>query len=191
MRAARSIVFLLKSEFPAALFPFRAGVPAIGVGQRSDDEEPVPPVRAADFRRAEDARRNVVTQASKLPVNLAEAEIEVAGDVLEDDDTGSGFADDPGNVRPQVALIRSAEALSGHGERLAWIASGEHVEPSGLTAPNEGGEVIPDRAVGHGAVAHAGLKGGNGHRLDLDKTGGTSTGYGNGHASFETTTAST
>lgn len=176
MRSASSIVFLLKSEFPAALFPFRAGVPAIGVGQRSDDEKPIPAVRAADFRRAEDARRNVVTQASKLPVNLAEAEIEVPGDILKDDDAGPGLADDAGNVWPQVALIRSAEALSGHGKRLAWIASGEHVEPSGLTAPNEGGEIIPDGAVGHGTVAHAGLKGGNGQRLDLDKAGGPSTG---------------
>jgi len=52
-----SSTFLVKSLLPAALFPFWAGVPAIGVGQLGralavgDDENPLPFVRRADFFR--------------------------------------------------------------------------------------------------------------------------------------------
>jgi hypothetical protein len=76
---ASSSAFRLKSEFPAALFPFCAGVPAIGVGQFwaascgsgppaarasrwlfappvtafavGHDEDPLPFMACADFRR--------------------------------------------------------------------------------------------------------------------------------------------
>lgn len=43
-----------KSLFPAALFPFCAGVPAMGVGHAmSDDEDPEPFMRRTDFSRRE------------------------------------------------------------------------------------------------------------------------------------------
>jgi len=50
MRSARSSAFRLKSLLPAALFPFCAGVPAIGVGH---DKDPLPFVRAECFARRE------------------------------------------------------------------------------------------------------------------------------------------
>ena len=52
--------FGLKSEFPAALFPFCAGVPAIGVGH---DEHPLAFMRRARFCRCKQASRRRVTHS--------------------------------------------------------------------------------------------------------------------------------
>nr|WP_323037682.1 hypothetical protein [Pararhodobacter sp.] len=49
----------------------------------------------------------------------------MTGDVFEEDPFGTAFADDPGNVGPEVAGIVGTAALSRRAERLAGI-SGQH-----------------------------------------------------------------
>jgi hypothetical protein len=65
---------------------------AVMVGQ-SEDEDAVPPVARADFRRAVQSRRSPVTQAAKLPEDFPEPEAEVPGDILQEHDAGLDLAD--------------------------------------------------------------------------------------------------
>ena len=61
---------------------------ALGVGQ---DEQPLPPVRRADLSRREQSFRNAVAQAFQLFPDLAIAEVEMIGDVLEEHPIRSAF----------------------------------------------------------------------------------------------------
>jgi len=182
---AWSIVRREKSLLPARLFPFCAGVPAIGVGQSPDDEKPVAAVRMADFRRAEQPCRNDVAQASKLPVDLLKTEIEMGGHVFEHDEPGPGFPDDAGDFGPEVAGVVFAKPLAGKAERLARVSGGEHVEPSGGAAPSEGAQIIPD-----GDAGPVGGEDALGCGLDFDKAGGGSV-EGEPDAALKATAAST
>ncbi len=69
--------------------------PAIGVGQKPDwvgvgvsvpvgeDEEPLAPMRRADFRRREEARRKSVAHADQVSGDLGKSEAQMMGDILE------------------------------------------------------------------------------------------------------------
>ena len=49
-------------------------------------------------------------------------------DVFEEDPFRLDFADDAGDIWPQVPLVVGAPALSGLGEWLAWIACEDGVD---------------------------------------------------------------
>jgi hypothetical protein len=68
-----------------------------GVGQ---DEQPLTPVRRADFSRREQSFRNPEAQAFQLASDLAISEVEMISDVLEEHPFGCALANDPGDVRP-------------------------------------------------------------------------------------------
>jgi hypothetical protein len=59
----------LLSLFPAALFPFCAGVPAMGVGH---PPEPLPDVRGADARSAQIGGPDCISQVFQVNTNSAE-----------------------------------------------------------------------------------------------------------------------
>jgi len=69
----------------------------------------------------------------------------VAGDVFEEYPSGFDFADDPGNVGPQVPLVVRPFALSCHAERLAGVSGKDGVDCAPERSPVEGGNIIPDR----------------------------------------------
>lgn len=60
IRALKAIAFRVKSLFPAARFPFWAGVPAIGVGHA---EPAFSALRSACFLRCKEASRRREAQA--------------------------------------------------------------------------------------------------------------------------------
>jgi len=71
---------------------------ARGVGQfvpRADgeDEEPLSLVRRTDFRRREEASRKAVAHADQSCGNFGEAEAEMMGDILEEDEGWRDLAD--------------------------------------------------------------------------------------------------
>lgn len=66
----------------------------------AEDEQPLPFVRRADFRRRKQSRRNSVAAGGKVGANSIEAEREVSGDVLEKDDAGHDFAKDASDAGP-------------------------------------------------------------------------------------------
>jgi hypothetical protein len=95
------------------------------VGQ---DEDPHPLVRRANFCRAEQTRRRRVAHCPKLSQDGFKAEGDVPGYVFEKDPLGAAFPDDSGDIRPEVARIVGATALSGGAERLARISGEDDVE---------------------------------------------------------------
>ena len=74
----------------------------------------------------------------------------MARDVFEEDpfEAGTKFANDPGDVGPEVALVVGTLALSGLAERLTWVSGHEGIEGPGEWLGVECGNVIPDRGGG-------------------------------------------
>lgn len=101
-------------------------------------------MRRADLCRREQARRRRIAQSPKLSQDGLEAEGDVPGDVFEEGPFGAAFADDAGDVGPEVTRVIGASALPGRAEGLAGI-SGEHdVEGAAEGAGIEGAQIIPD-----------------------------------------------
>jgi hypothetical protein len=142
-------------------------VVALAVGE---DEEPLPLVGRANFRRREEARRNAVAHADQSSGDFGEAEAEMMGDVLEEHEGWSALADDPGDMRPEVARVVCAPALARDGERLARIARSDDVHRAAPRAAVEGGSVVPDRRRIQGRVFHPRHEDGRGVGVPLDVT---------------------
>jgi hypothetical protein len=111
---------------------------ARGVGQvvalaDGEDEEPLASMRRTDFRRREEARRKAVAHADQSSGDFGEAEAEMMGDILEEHEGRFDFADDAGDMRPEVARVVRTPPLARDGERLARIARSDDV-----TAPRHG-----------------------------------------------------
>ena len=117
------------------------------------DEDAQPLVRRADLCRREQARRRRVAQSPKLSQDGLEAEGDVPGDVFEEDPFGAAFANDAGDVGPEVPRVVSATALSGRAEGLAGISGEDGIEGTAERAGVEAAQVGPDR--GRGEVSRA------------------------------------
>lgn len=142
-------------------------VVALAVGE---DEEPLAPMRRADFRRREEARRKAVPHADQSFGDFGEAEAEMMGDVLEEDEGRLALANDAGDMRPEVARVVRALALARNGERLARIARSDDVHRAAPWAAVEGGNVVPDRCRIQGRVFHPRHEDGRGVGVPLDMT---------------------
>ena len=70
------------------------------------------------------------------------------GDVFEEDPFRAAFADDAGDVGPEVAGVAGAAALSGRAEGLAGIACEDGVERAAEGPGVEAAQVGPDRGRG-------------------------------------------
>jgi hypothetical protein len=78
-------------------------------------------VGRTDFRRCKEACRKLVAHADQSAGDFGEAEAEMMGDILEEDEGRLTFADDAGDVRPEVAWILGTEALARDRKRLTRI----------------------------------------------------------------------
>jgi hypothetical protein len=140
------------------------------VGQ---DEDAEPLVGRADFCRAEQARRRRVAHVPKLSQDGLKTEGDVPGDVFEEDPLGAAFADDTGNIWPEVAGIVCATALSGGAERLA-----------GISCQN-----VPDWCGREISCALGGDEDTAGPVLPFDKCAGVETGFGQHEAHIQASAA--
>ena len=172
-----------QSRIISVRFPPLARVPeqARGVGQVvalavGEDEEPLPLVGRTDFRRREEARRKAVAHADQSSGDLGEAEAEMMGDVLEEDEGRLTLANDAGDMRPEVPRVVRAPALARDGERLARIARSDDVHRAAPRAAVEGGNVVPDRRRIQGRVFHPRHEDGRGVGVPLDMTHSAMTG---------------
>jgi hypothetical protein len=111
------------------------------VGQ---DEDAQPLMWRADFCRAEQARRRRVAHAPKLSQHGFKAEADMPGDVFEEHPLWSAFADDAGNLGPEVAGVGRTTALSGRAEGLAGISGQHRVEGTTERPSVETAQIIPD-----------------------------------------------
>jgi len=156
------------------------------VGQ---DEDPEPLVRRADFCRREQTRRRRVAQAPKLPQDGLEPEGDVTGDVFKEGPFRAAFADDTGNVGPEMAGIVGTTALSRRAERLAGISGKDGVERTVEGASVEAPQIVPDR--GRGEVACALGRGEDGARpvLPFDEAPGVIAGFSEHEAHIQASAA--
>ena len=163
-----------QSRSSSVRFPPLDRVPeqARGVGQfvalaDGEDEQPFAPVGRADFRRREEACRKAVAHADQSCGDFGEAEAEMMGDILEEDEGRFDLADDAGDMRPEVARIVRASALARDGERLARIARSDDVHRAAPRAAIEGSNVVPDNSLIQGRVFHPRHDNGRGEGVPL------------------------
>ena len=162
------------------------GCRLIGVGQ---DEDPEPLVRRADFCRAKQARRRRVAHAPKLSQDGLKPEGDMAGDVFKKDPFGAAFADDTGDLGPQVAGIIGPATLSGGAERLARISGEGDVKGPAEGAGIEAAQVVPDRGWGKISRVLGRDEDGSGPILPFDKCAGVKTGFGEHEAQIKASAA--
>ena len=153
------------------------------------DEDPQPLVRRADLCRREQARRRRVAQSPKLSQDGLEAEGDVPGDVFEESPFGAAFADDAGDVGPEVPRVVSATALSGRAEGLAGIACEDGIERAAERPGVEAAQIGPDRGRGEIPCALGGSEDSARPVLPLDEGAGVKTGFGKHEAQIKASTA--
>jgi hypothetical protein len=143
-----------QSRSSSVRFPPLDRVPeqARGVGQLvpladGEDEQPLTLVGRTDFRRREETCRKLVAHADQSCGDFGEAEAEMMGDILEEDEGRFDLADDAGYMGPEVARVVRAPAFARDGERLARIARSDDVHRAAPRAAVEGGNVVPDNSL--------------------------------------------
>ena len=153
------------------------------------DEDPQPFMRRADLCRREQARRRRVAQSPKLSQDGFKAEGDVTSDVFEEDPFGAAFADDAGDVGPEVPWVIGATAFPGGTEGLAGVACEDGIEGTAEGTGVEAAQIGPDR--GRGEVSRA--LGRDEHRpwpvLPLDEGAGVIAGFGEHEAQIKASAA--
>ena len=163
---------------------------ARGVGQLvpfadGEDEEPLALVGRADFRRREEACRKAVAHADQSCGDFGEAEAEMMGDILEEDEGRLDLADDAGHMRPEVARVVRTPALARDRERLARIARSDDVHRAAPWAAVEGSNIVPDNSLIQGRVFHPRHESGCGVGFPFDVAHSTISGDGDGEPEIE------
>ena len=153
------------------------------------DEDPQPLVRRADLCCREQARRRRVAQSPKLSEDGFESESDVPGDVFEEDPFRAAFANDAGDVGPEVAGIVRPTALSGRAEGLAGISGEDGVEGAAERAGIEAAQIGPDRGRSEVACALGRDEDGARPVLPFDEGAGVIAGFGEHEAQIKASAA--
>ena len=164
---------------------------ARGVGQLialadGEDEQTLALVGRTDFRRREEACRKFVAHADQSAGDFGEAEAEMMGDILEEDEGRLDLGDDAGDMRPEVTRVVRAPALRPR-PKMAGTDS-RRVTISTRAAPRsavEGSNVVPDNSLIQGRVFHPRHESGCGEGFPLDMTHSTISGDGDGEPEVE------
>jgi len=163
---------------------------ARGVGQLvpladGKDKEPLALVGRADFRRREEACRKAVAHADQSCGDFGEAEAEMMGDILEEDEGRLDLTDDAGDMRPEVSRIVRTPALARNREWLARIARSDDVHRAAPRAAVEAGNIVPDNSLIQGRVLHPRHESGCGVGFPFDMAHSTISGNGDGEPEVE------
>jgi hypothetical protein len=176
-----------QSRSSSVRFPPLDRIPeqARGVGQLvsladGEDEQPLPLVGRADFRRREEACRKAVAHDDQSAGDFGEAEAEMMGDILEEDEGRLDLADDAGDMRPEVARVVGTPALARHGKRLARIARSDDVHRAAPWAAVEGSNIVPDKSLIQGRIFHPRHESGCGEGFPFNMAHSTISGQGDG-----------
>ena len=173
-------------------FPPLERVPeqARGVGQfvpfaDGEDEQALPFVGRTDFRRRKEACRKAVAHADQSAGDFGEAEAEMMGDILKEDERRLDLVDDPRDMRPEVARVVRALPFTCDGERLARIARSDDVHRAAPRAAIEGSNVVPDRRAIQGRVFHPRHESGRGVGFPFDMAHSSISGDGDSEPEVE------
>ena len=153
------------------------------------DEDAEPLVRRANFCRAEQTRRRRIAHVPKLSQHGFKAEGDVTGYIFEENPLWGRFADNPGDLGPEVAGIVGATALSGGAEGLAGVSGKDDVEGAAKGPGIETAEIIPDRCRGEVSCALGRDKDALGIALPFDKGAGVKPGFGDHDAQIQASAA--
>ena len=153
------------------------------------DEDAQPLVRRANFCRAEQTRRRRVAQTPKFSQDGFKAEGDVPGDVFEEDPCGAAFADDAGDIWPEVAGVVGTLAFSGRAEGLAGISSEDGIEGTAKGLRIKAAQIVPDRGRGEVSCALGGNEDGARPVLPLDEGAGVISGFGEHDAQIQSSAA--
>ncbi len=113
------------------------------------------------------------------------------GDILEEDERWLHFADDAGDMGPEVARVVLTPALSRDRERLARITRSDDVHRAAPRAAVERGNVVPDNSLIQGRVFHPRHESGCGVGFPFDMAHSTISGDGDGEPEIEPACAGT
>ena len=111
----------------------------------------------------------------------------MAGDVFEEHPAGFDFADDPGDVGPEVAFVVGSFALSGLAEWLAGVSGKHGVDCASQWSPVKGCDIIPNRGGGEVSGALGGDDGLPRVIIPFDKCAGVESGFGKHEAHIKAT----
>ena len=106
-------------------------------------------------------------------------------DVFQKDVSRSAFADDSGDVWPQVPGVGGAAPLSGEAEGLAGVSRQDAIHRSTPASSVEGSKVRPDRRRSQEALRHRADQRSGGEDFPLHVTEDAESGLGELHAEFE------
>jgi len=146
-------------------------------------------VRRANFCRAEQARRRRVAHVPKLSQDGLKTEADVTRDIFEEDPFGGAFANDAGDLGPEVTWIVCATALSSCAERLAGISGEDGVEGAAEGPGVETAQVVPDSGRGEIPRGLGGDENNSGPVFPFDKCAGVIAGLGEHEAQIKTSAA--
>lgn len=127
---------------------------AVAVGH-AEDEEALAFVRVANFRRAEEAARNLAAQAEKVSSDSFGAALrEHAPDVLDEDEPRTGLDEDAASGAPEVALVVSSKSFAGEAVGLAGNAPDDTIHAATEASAREGSHITVDRRWSHDTALH-------------------------------------
>lgn len=135
--------------------------------------------------RREQARRRREAQSPKLSQDGLETEGDVPGDVFEEDPFRVAFADDAGDVGPEMAGIVGAAAFPGCAEGLARVSGQDDVECAAEGAGVEAAQIDPDRGRSEVACALGGDEDRARPVLPFDERAGVIAGFGEHEAQIK------
>lgn len=163
---------------------------ARGVGQfvafaDGEDEQAFPAMGRADFRRRKQSCRKAVAHADQSVGDFGEADAEMMGDIFEKDEGRLNLANDPGDMRPEVAGILGTPALARHAERLARIARRDDIHRAAPRLAVEAGNVVPDKSLIQGRVRHPRHESGRSICFPLDMAHSSISGQGKGEPEID------
>jgi len=115
---------------------------AAAVGQ---DEDALPLVRSANFRRAEYSPRRCVTKAFQVSEDIPQPKADMSLDVLEEADAGLANANSVCDKGPEVPGIVCPSALTGGTERLAGVTPREDIHAAVKLSEWERFKITPNR----------------------------------------------
>jgi len=113
----------------------------------------------------------------------------VTGDVFKENPFRGAFANDAGNLGPEVAGIVGTAAFSGRTERLAGISGEDGIEGAAEGLCIEAAQIIPDWGWGKISCALGSDEDGARPIPQLDKGAGVICGFGEHEAQIKASTA--
>lgn len=94
----------------------------------------------------------------------------MSADIFKEADGRFNLADDPRDIRPEMARVFVAKLTACNREWLAWIAAVDDIHHAAPRFASEGFNIVPDRRAIQGLVFHPTHERGCGETFPLDVT---------------------